>query len=183
MTGLGKFLFLLLRTECEVPRAWREAGEFLRFHRTRLSAVHQAHERSLIGMWNAPLMIERLPEVFGCRSDSGKFQFRIRESVGVNGLWELCWLDTNLGPGANDPDATRKFLIAALIEEQQPRTPPPNSRFAPIFDPEKQYGYVHRQTDHLKGLFPGRIGEPAIWNKATGAITTLSSFGEGDTQT
>lgn len=182
MTHFNKYLLLLVRTDGDVSRAWREVGAFLVFQRARLPTVHEEHERWLIGMWVDPLMVDVPPEALGCPPVSGHHPFRIRESIGLSGIWRLCWLDADLGPGAADPGAIRQFLISALSEEQRLRQRPPTRQFTPVFDADDRCSLIHLQTDRLRGLFPGLIGEPVTWNRTTGAMATLSRNGKGARQ-
>lgn len=182
MTHFNKCLLLLVRTDGDVSRAWREVGAFLVFQRARLPTLHEEHERWLIGMWVDPLMVDVPPEALGCPPVSGHQPFRIRESFGLSGIWRLCWLDADLGPGAADPVTIRQFLISALIEEQRLHQRPPTRQFTPVFDADDRCSLIHLQTDRLRGLFPGLIGEPVTWNRTTGAMATPSRNGEGARQ-
>lgn len=179
MTQFDKCLLLLVRSDHDVPRACREAGAFLAFQRACLPPVHAGHDRKLIGIWVDPLMVDAPPEVLGRASVRTMPQFRIRESVGLSGIWLLCWLDADRGRRSADPGAVRESLLSALIEERLP-SQHPTTRFAPIFDADDRGSLVHLQTERLRGLFPGLISEPVKWNRTTGAVATLSRNGKGN---
>lgn len=182
MTHFDKCILLLVRSDDDVPRACREVGEFLAFQRARFPTVHEEHDRRLIGIWVDLLMVDAPPEVFGRASVTGHRQFRIRESVGSSGLWSLCRLDADLGRETADLGAIRESLVSALIEERPPRQHPTTPQFTPIFDAADRRSFIHFQTERLRELFPGLIGEPVTWNRTTGALAILSGADERDRQ-
>jgi len=169
---------LLVRSSDDVLRACRDVGEFLAFQRARLPTGHAEQDRRLVGIWLDPLMVDPPPEVWGPVSVSSPHPFRIRESVGLGGIWQLCWLDADHDRESADLHIIRETLVSALIKERPPRPHPRTLQFVPVFDPDDDYHFILLQTERLRELFPGLIGEPMTWNRTTGALAALIGAGE-----
>ena len=180
VTHSNKFLLLLVRSAGDVPRACREVGDFLAFQRSRLPTAHVEQDRRLIGIWVDPLMVETPPDVFGRASVSGQHQFRIRESVGVGGIWQLCSLDTDLAGEPADLGSIHGSVVSALIGEQPLFQHPQTQQFAPVFDADDRCSLIHLLSERLRERFPALIGEPVTWNRTTGALATLAGADERD---
>lgn len=177
---MSNCFLLLVRSSDDVPRACRDVGEFLAFQRARLPTRHAEQDWRLIGIWLDPLMVDPPPEVWGPVSVSSPHPLRIRESVGLSGIWQLCWLDADHDRESADLHTIRETLVSALIEEQPPRQQPGTPQFVPAFDSDDDRHSVLLHTERLRELFPGLIGEPMTWNRATGALAALSRAGERD---
>lgn len=175
---MSNCFLLLVRSSDDVPGACRDVGEFLAFQRARLPTMNAELKRRLIGIWFDPLMVDGPPEVFGPVSVSGHRQFRIRESVGVGGIWGLCWLDADHERESAELDTIRETLVSALIEERPLRQHHTTLQFVPIFDADDDCHFVLNQNGRLRELFPGLIGEPMTWNRTTGEFATLTGVGE-----
>lgn len=61
-------------------------------------------------MWVDPVLVDSPSEVLGPGSASSARQFCIRESIGLNGIWCLCWLDADRGGELSDPITLRETL-------------------------------------------------------------------------
>jgi hypothetical protein len=176
-TPMDKYLLLLVRSDDDIPRACREVGEFLAFHRSHPPTIQVEHERRLIGMWVDPFMADTPPEVLGRSFASGHRQFKIAESVGLSGIWQLCWLDADLPEEPADLGSMHESLVSALAAERPQSQHPPTQRFVPIFDSDDRRSFIHLQSMRLRELFPGMIGEAVTFNRTTGALATLSGPG------
>jgi hypothetical protein len=61
--AMDKYFLLLVRSDDDVPRACREVGEFLAFHRSHRLTIQVEHERRLIGIWIDPAVVDSPPDV------------------------------------------------------------------------------------------------------------------------
>ena len=180
MSDFANCFLLLVRSSDDVPRACREAGEFLAFQRARLPTVHAQQDRRLVGIWIDPVMVDAPPETCGVGLASRACQFQIRESVGVSGIWCLCWVDADHAGESSDLVTMRETLVSALIEEQPPRQQPRSLQFIPVFDADDNCHLALLHTERLRELFPGLIGQPMTWNTATAAWAVLAGLSERD---
>lgn len=180
MSDLANCFLLLVRSSDDVPRACREAGEFLAFQRMRLATMDGRQDRRLIGIWIDPMMVDAPPEICRVGSAARACQFQIRESVGVNGIWCLCWVDADHARNSSDLAITRETLVSALVEEQEPHQQPRTLQFIPVFDADDNCRSALLHAERLRELFPGLIGQPLKWNTATGAWEALTGPAERD---
>lgn len=179
---MSNCFLLLVRSSDDVPRACRDVGEFLAFQRARLPTGHAEQDGRLVGIWLDPLMVDPPPGVWGSVSVSSPRPFRIRESVGLGGIWQLCWLDADheREPADLHIIRIRETLVSALIKERPPRPHPRTPQFVPVFDANDGHPFILSHTQRLRELFPGQIGDPKTWNRTTGAFATLTGVGECD---
>jgi hypothetical protein len=171
-----KCFLLLVRSSDDVPRACREAGAFLAFQGTRFPTMDAQQDRRLIGIWIDPWMVDAPPEEW--ESIPLARQFRIRKSVGVSGIWCLCWLDSFQARGSSDLVTLRQSLVFALIEEKPRREHSGALQFVPVFDADDDGHSIVLHTGRLRELFPGLIGVAMTWDKATGAFASHVAAGE-----
>lgn len=180
MSDFANCFLLLVRSSDDVPRACREAGEFLAFQRARLPTEHAEQGSRLVGIWIDPVMVDAPPETCGVGLASRACQFQIRESVGVSGIWCLCWVDADHARKSSDLVTTRETLVSALIEEQPTHQQPRTLQFIPVFDADDNCRSALLHAERLRELFPGLIGQPLTWNTATGAWEALTGPAERD---
>ncbi len=173
MTGFANCLLLLVRSGDDLPRACREAAAFLAFQGARLPTAYSRQDGRLVGIWVDPVLVDLPPEVLGPGSATSARHFRIRESVGVSGMWCLCWLDGGHVRQFFDLVTLRETLVSALIAAQPPPQGAETVQFVPVFDAADDCDSILVRTDQLRELFPGLIGEPMSWNSSTGALTNL----------
>lgn len=173
-----KCFLLLVRSSDDIPRACREAGAFLAFQRTRFPTRDAQQDRRLIGIWIDPLMVDAPPEEWESISVPGARQFQTRESVGVSGIWCLCWLDSFHARESSDLATLRQSLVFTLIEEKPRREHSGALQFVPVFDADDDGDSILLHAERLRELFPGLIGVAMAWDRATGAFSTHVAVGE-----
>ncbi|AZG75890.1 hypothetical protein [Methylocystis rosea] len=176
MGQFDKCLLLLVRSDNDIPRACKEAGEFLAFRDAPFPTIHEEHDDEFVGIWVDPLGVDTPPELLGRTSASGHRVFRTSGSFGSSGIWLLCWFDAALGSSSVDLGALRESLVLALIEQRtfhQHHTAP---QFAPVFDAADGLAHIWLQTERLRILFPELIGEPLTWNRTSGSIRRVDEF-------
>lgn len=173
MSHFANCLLLLVRSGDDVPRACRDVGEFLAFQRARLPTVNTEEGRRLVGIWVDPVTVDTPPEVWGVGSVSSARRFRIRETVGMSGIWCLCWLDVDHGGELSDPITLRETMVSALIKQQPSHQHPSARQFYPVFDADDDNNSILLHTRQLREVFPGLIAEPMSWDSSTGALTDL----------
>lgn len=169
---------LLIRSCDDVPRACRDAGAFLAFQRARRPTRHGEQDTKLVGIWLDPLMVALPPEVWGSVSISGSRPFQIRESVGVDGIWELYWLDADYERETVSLDTMREMLVSALIGERPPGPYSSAPQFVPVFDENGTHPSMISQMQRLREVFPGRIENPLTWDRLTNTFATLAGVGD-----
>ena len=142
-----------------VDRAVRDVEAFLAFQRARPSPTHDEHRRDVIGIWVDSTMVDAVPSVLDVASASCHGQFHVRESIGMNGLWSLWWLDVELADAATAVDTVRESLIATLAAIRPPRDDGRVPRFAPVFGIDQHPLAIHVEMNRLRELFPRLIGD------------------------
>lgn len=176
MGHFDKCLLLLVRSDSDIPRACREAGEFLAFRDARFPTIHEEHDEEFVGIWVDTLVVDSPPELLGRTSAYGHRAFRSRGSFGSSGVWLLCWLDAALGSSSVDLGALRESLVSALIEQRTLHQHHTTPQFAPIFNAADGWSHICFQTERLRILFPEVIGEPLTWNRTTGVLGRVNEF-------
>lgn len=134
MGHLDRCLLLLVRSDNDIPRACREAREFLTFRDARFPKTREEHGEQFVGIWVDPDMVDSPPELLGCSAASGDRAFRIRGSFGSSGIWLLCWVDSAPGSSSADLAALREALALALVEQRTHDQNHITPQFAPIFE-------------------------------------------------
>jgi hypothetical protein len=173
---LDKCLLLLVRSDKDIPRACKEAGEFLAFRDARFPTIHEEHDEEFVGIWVDPLVVDLPPELLGRTSANGHRAFRSRGSFGSSGVWLLSWLDAAHGSTSADLGALRESLVLALVEQQTLHDFPTTPQFAPIFNAADGWSHICFQTERLRILFAEVIGEPLAWNRTTGSLRRVDKF-------
>lgn len=172
VSHLIKCFLLLVRSRDDIPRACRDAGEFLAFQHVRLPTMHAEQDRRLIGIWVDALMVDVPPQVFDCVSTSGRRPLQIRETVGVGGIWQLCWLVVASDGRPDTLAEVREALVSALLGERPQSADRADQRFIPVFDADDTLAVIQPQIKRLQARFPDLIGPPATWNRTTATLTT-----------
>lgn len=170
MSHFAECFLLLVRSSDDVPRASREVGRFLAFQRAQFPSTASRPGGALVGIWVNPALVDAPSEVWDSISGSGAEAFRIRTSIGVNGVWSLVWLDAHPADKIGDFGRVREGLVSALMEEQSLHQCRRNLPFVPVFDSGDDHYSVLLRTERLRELFPGLIDDPMTWNTATGAL-------------
>lgn len=165
---------LVVASDETVVRASQEVAAFLTFRRARLSPTDEERARSVIGIWVDSTMVDAVPSVLDMPSATCHEQFHVRESIGMNGMWSLWWLDVKRADAATAVDAVRESLIATLAALRPPRDDGRVRQFVPVFDIDQHPLAIHVEMNRLRELFPRLIGEPVMWDRTTGAPLGVS---------
>lgn len=147
-------LLLWAGHEVDVPRACREVGEFLRFRHSFPPHFHADQDWRLIGLW-VDRLVETPFEFPYHFSALERHPFRLRETVGINGIWQLYWLESLLPWRPANQACALKSLVSCLIEERSSSRQSPTPQFAPVFDADDNRSFIGLQSERLKALFPG----------------------------
>lgn len=120
-------------------------------------------------------MVDTAPDALNTAAACRDRQFYVMASVGINGVWSLCSVLTDLDEGAARETA-RESLIPALLA-LRPSSASEAPQFLPVFDEHDP----HRRTEarRLRARFPGLIGATMTWAPATSALVSMSSTAEG----
>lgn len=169
MTGYAESLLLQVQPGVNVRGACHAAGEFLTFRSKRVLGESPAQDSGVIAVWIDACVPDVAPDGSDCACAGGTL---VRESVGVNGLWTLYWLHVPVMNEVADMGSVRERLASVLLGTRtQPATSP---RFCPVFDPaEERVDAIRAECQRLTQRFPGVIGTPIVWNRATGTVRHL----------
>lgn len=176
MAHSGKCLLLLVRSDDDIPRACREAGEFLAFRDARVPKVHEEPDEEFVGIWVDPLAVDSPPDMLGRSSASGHRAFQTRGSLGLGGIWLLCWLDAADGGSPAEHGSLRESLVSALVEQRTRQGHHATPKFAPIYDAADGLPHVCLRTERLRLSFGNVIGASLTWNRTTGALGRADKF-------
>lgn len=169
---LDECLLLLVGDEEGVPRACHEVAQFLAFYRTRMAAG-QAPPR-LVALWIDAVAAGSPAELLADIPAAQHALFRIRESIGMEPIWKLCWVEAGGGSEPADHGTLRSSLISTLIERERVLARPARPRLAPVFEANEGYPSISLESARLRELAPELIGEPITWNEATNILAPLS---------
>lgn len=174
VTPAGTHWLLVVASDEAVVRASQEVAAFLTFRRARLSPADEERGRSVIGIWVDSTMVDAVPSVLDVASATCPGQFHVRESIGMNGIWSLWWLDVESADAATAVDTVCGSLIATLAAIRPPRDDGRVARFVPVFGLDQHPLAIHVEMNRLRELFPRLIGEPVTWDSTTGALLCVS---------
>lgn len=117
-------MFLLVRHPKDLARARRDLSAFL--------ALRKQHNpgwvpEPMLGIWVDALMVREFPSSLTVPQPSLDGEpARVRETFGLAGVWELCWLD--------DEGASRLALLEALLAaSREGSVGDAPGRFIPVF--------------------------------------------------
>lgn len=132
--------------------------------------MHAEEDRRLLGIWVDTLMVDVPPRILGGASTSGRRPFQIRETIGLGGIWHLCWLDVAPDGRPDTVAEVREALVSALLSERPRAAGRADQRFIPVFDADDTLAFIQSQIKRLRELFPDLIGPPATWNRTTASL-------------
>lgn len=151
--------FALVRDPAFLTRATSDLSDFFAYQWQEQRVAPD----QLLGLWIEPHLFGALPPHLapggsGLRSRSS----RIVESLGVTGIWTLCWIE--------NPVVLRTSLLEALVEASRRTGAPPGSgRFVPVFRSNAWESEVRADLEVLgdKGAL---VLPPLSQNPATGRL-------------
>lgn len=152
----------------DLPRARAELSEFLGLQRRRADFCSE----KLLGLWIDPRWGAQLPCELLCCGQHGKGGVAyIRETIGINGIWMLCWFDI---PATTRP-LTRSTLLKSLVATiESARTDPPPA-FVPVFPDDATAGEVRTELQQLTTEHPDLILAPLYQDASSGRLRTAAS--------
>jgi hypothetical protein len=163
-------LLLVVRSAAGLVGPCQAAAQFLAFRRARVPSDSDQHDCGVLGVWIDTATVDLPADVLDRAS--------IRESVGVNGVWSLYWFDVEMTTATADSGTMREALVRVLATARPPHQRETEPLFAPAFDPTVDAPVViQAETQRLRDLFPGLIGEALVWN-----TTGVALASEADTQ-
>jgi len=111
MESVGALLFV--RSLSDLPPVLPTVGSLL--SRRRSSG---AEGDAVMGIVVGAELDERLTEAAAGPADT---DVRLRESVGLSGIWSLCWFETGLAQEGQDGAERRRRLVDCLVRADPPR--------------------------------------------------------------
>ena len=155
-------IIALLKDNADLERACQELGDFFAFKWQKHFA---SCSDQLIGIW-IDTNIDLEPDSITINHSS--YSARIRETVGLSGIWNLCWIDV--------PDAkasltilTREALVQALAAKNQ-GSDISRGQFIPVFSSDTPKDVFDAEMKTLRLLPFTKILEPAFQDCDTGRL-------------
>jgi hypothetical protein len=163
-------LFALVRHVDDLDHACRQISDLLAYRKQR--APERASDRCspepLGGVWVEPRLVHTLPARLLVHPSNAP-PARLREAVGVPGLWHVCRLD---GEGVS-----RLALLDALVEASHTAGAPALAGcFAPVFSSDTPDAEVQGEVHTLIAHYPHRVGAPLRQHPYTGHLTAPPTF-------
>lgn len=158
-------MLMLARSLDDLTRSGIELNDFFSFRRKHYPA--RALE-TLLGIWIDPRMAAEPPGTL-VHNQTAYRPVRIKETVGLQSIWTLCWLETPAGEDRSE--VSRRDLLAALIESAglcQEGLPP--GRFIPVFPSEAPSPAVQIEMRSLLAQHPHHLMRPWLQDSATGLL-------------
>jgi len=158
-------MLMLVRSLEDLARSCIALNDLFSF---RHKHYPEAVLETLLGIWIDPRMAAESPGAL-VHNQAAYRPVRIRETVGLQSIWTLCWLET---PAGEDRDeVSRRDLLAALIEPAdlcQEGLPP--GRFIPVFASEAPSSEVQIEMRSLLASHPHHLMSPWFQDAATGLL-------------
>lgn len=165
-------VFAALRAETDLERALPEIAALLSFRRRQ---GYTAGVEALLGIWIEPQLLGDLPVELELRGAHGNVEaIRIRETVGVVGIWALCWLE----PPEHSAEPSRGALLEALVEERRRSAlRAASGRFIPVFFGDVDPAAAKGEYASLQAYCGQRMGPPLFQDLENGRLSTRSGPG------
>lgn len=158
---------LFVRSLAELGRACREVSEYFAFQcREPLPVSHELH-----GVWIEPDTLSQLPEILIPPSwQASERQFRIPETLGVSGVWQLARLRAPVDVAA------AQELPDRVIESLRGVAGGPAGLFAPVFTGGASRSVMREEMTRLRQRYPGGLAAPWVQDPQTGALEALGDL-------
>lgn len=158
---------LFARSVAELSRVRREVSEYFAFRSREPVPV----STELHGVWIEPDSLSQVPEILIPPSwQASERGFRIPESLGVSGVWQLARLHapTGVSPDQELPDR--------LIESLHGLAGGPTGLFAPVFTGGASRAVMREELLRLRQRYPGGLAAPWVQDPQTGALESLNDL-------
>lgn len=162
-------MFAVVGRRQDLVRASAEISAFFSFRRQR--AAGWAPD-PMSGIWLDPTMVREPPASLRVRHPSlNGNPTRIKECVGVSGIWVLCWLD--------DEGVSRLALLEALLETSSPAGGGASSGgFIPVFGRGVSTTAVQAEVRSLRDRYRQHVLAPWYQDPVTAELTPPAGLGE-----
>ena len=158
---------LFVRSVDDLGRVQREVSEYFAFRsREPVPIATELH-----GVWIDPATLSQVPELLIPPSwQAAERGFRIPESLGVSGVWQLARLHApvEVTPQQELPDR--------LIESLHGLAGAPTGLFAPVFTGGVSRAVMREELLRLRQRFPGGLAAPWVQDPQTGALESLNDL-------
>ena len=162
-------MLVLVRGSEDLARACSELSDFFAIRQRQRD--HAPVPETLLGIWVGPGMAAEVPSVLTSRTRSAAgWPVQIRETVGLSGIWTICWLETPRGEGRDD--LSRFALLGSLIESaDQGEDGVSPGRFAPVFRGVTAPSEVQAEMRSLQEPYSHHLLTPLFQNPVTGRLS------------
>lgn len=154
MPDNSRSAFLLVRNQEVLERS----NDALKSYLSNLNDVSPGDEsEALQGIWVDEQGVVNLPRALDLPDSTGqRHTVPIMETMGVNGVWTLCWLETSAS------NISRADLVQALVDSfGYEASAELTARFIPVINTDAPDSSTNQELHTLESRFPG-ITMPAV---------------------
>lgn len=142
-------------------------GQFLGFRRNQAGAART--EDPLLGIWQDPAPAETVARLGQMGVEPGAASPRVRESIGHEGEWYVCWLGAD--PGPQGEAETLDGLLELLLESGMGTGADPREGFAPCFASTTPEEAIRGRVARLEARYPARIAGAVVQDPVSAYLT------------
>lgn len=164
---------LFVRSADDLLRAVKDVNQLLAHRRTRGSVGDEVLGIVARKRGSSPPLVRAF--VGACLADAS---VEVSESVGLAGIWSLCWFDLTSVRGRQPHDRRKRLLNALLAGRAGGQEFPAEGRvFLPVLTPEESHQEVDVLRDDLRSLYPSLMisADCFVHDAASGGIAALGA--------
>lgn len=158
-------MLMLVRSLEDLACSCIELNDFFSFRR---KYYPETVLETLLGIWIDPRTAAEPPGAL-LHNQAAYRPVRIRETVGLQAIWTLCWLETPAGEDRGE--VSRRDLLGALIESASLwQDGMPSGRFIPVFPSEAPSSEAQIEMRSLLARYSQHLMSPWFQDSATGLL-------------
>lgn len=158
-------ILMLVRSLEDLECSCLELNNFFSFRREHYP---ETVLETLLGIWIDPRTAAE-PSSALVNSQAAYRTIRIRETVGLQAIWTLCWLETPAGEDCGE--VPRRDLLDALIESDRLcKDGMPSGCFIPVFSSEVPSSEVQVEMRSLLVRHSQHLASPWLQDYVTGQL-------------
>lgn len=153
-------VIVFVRSKTDLHRACGEISDFLSA-RHRINPALSPEE--VLGIWIDEYLTITPPATLEIPADAtGPVTASIRETVGIGGIWNLCWLNLDPEPGAGYR-LWRSDVAETLLAVSPPQPTPSSLAFVPVFSHDAPGDETDAEMERLTRCHPWLVLAPIYW--------------------
>lgn len=162
-----KPIITFVRSVADLRQACSEISGFFSVRR-RLNPTLPQDE--ILGLWIDEHLTTNLPTVLELRTDcTGSLIASIREMVGIDGIWNLCWVNLEPSPPAGYR-LRHSDIVETLLAARDPQTEVSSVAFIPIFPTNVPTEETRKEMERLTQHHPRLVQAPIHWDAGHGRL-------------